>query len=72
MSMKARFGRLRNCYAPNMTVREVAKHFAYRDPYHFSRRFKQVTGFSPDAIAKLSNCILKVQYGRKAVYDVAV
>jgi len=34
--------------APNMTVREVAKHFAYRDPYHFSRRFKQVTGFSPE------------------------
>ena len=32
----------------NMAVHQVAEHFAYHDPYHFSRRFKQITGFSPE------------------------
>ncbi|MEA2012454.1 MAG: AraC family transcriptional regulator [Verrucomicrobiota bacterium] len=28
-------------------INELAKEFGYLDPYHFSRRFKQLTGFSP-------------------------
>jgi AraC-like DNA-binding protein len=31
-----------------MSVHKIAERFAYRDPYHFSRRFKQITGFSPE------------------------
>ena len=32
----------------HLTVHEVAERFGYQDPYHFSRRFKQIMGFSPD------------------------
>ncbi len=31
----------------NLTIAEVAYYLGYRDPYHFSRRFKQITGLSP-------------------------
>lgn len=31
----------------NQSVDEIARRLAYVDPYHFSRRFKQVIGFSP-------------------------
>ena len=31
----------------HLTVHEVAERFEYQDPYHFSKRFKQITGFSP-------------------------
>jgi len=29
-------------------VEEIAAQLGYRDPFHFSRRFKQMTGFSPE------------------------
>ncbi|MDR0932997.1 MAG: AraC family transcriptional regulator [Victivallales bacterium] len=32
----------------SVPVAEVAKRFGYRDPYHFSRRFKLFAGVSPD------------------------
>ena len=35
------------CSSP-LTVQEVADRFGYRDPYHFSKRFKQIVGVSPD------------------------
>ena len=31
----------------DLTVEEIAERLAYVDPYHFSRRFKEVVGFSP-------------------------
>jgi AraC-like DNA-binding protein len=31
----------------DQSVEEIARRLAYVDPYHFSRRFKQVIGFSP-------------------------
>ncbi len=31
----------------NLTIAEIAYYLGYRDPYHFSRRFKQITGISP-------------------------
>jgi AraC-like DNA-binding protein len=31
-----------------MSVGEIAAELGYLDPYHFSRRFKQLTGISPD------------------------
>jgi len=32
----------------DMAIHEIALRFAYSDPYHFSRRFKQITGFAPE------------------------
>ncbi len=32
----------------NVTVREIALRFGYRDPFHFSRRFKHRFGVSPE------------------------
>lgn len=34
---------------PQYTIRAVAKQLGYMDVYHFSRRFKQLTGISPQA-----------------------
>ena len=31
----------------NMKIQELASHLGYMDPYHFSRRFKQIIGASP-------------------------
>ena len=31
----------------NLSIHKIAERFAYSDPYHFSKRFKQLTGFSP-------------------------
>ncbi len=31
----------------NYSVEEIAGMFGYRDPFHFSKRFKQITGFAP-------------------------
>lgn len=33
----------------NLTVREIALRFGYRDPFHFSRRFKHRFGVSPES-----------------------
>jgi len=30
----------------NKTVKEIAGELGYTDPYYFSRRFKELTGFS--------------------------
>lgn len=35
-----------------MTVAEVARRHSYRDPYHFSRRFKALMGMPPNRMAK--------------------
>lgn len=32
-----------------LTLREIARQVGFRDPYHFSRAFKQKTGFTPAA-----------------------
>ncbi len=31
-----------------LSVRKIAAQFGWNDPYHFSRRFKQLTGLAPD------------------------
>ena len=33
----------------SLTVREIALRFGYRDPFHFSRRFKHRFGVSPES-----------------------
>ncbi len=33
----------------DVSIRKIADQFGYRDVYHFSRRFKLKTGFSPDS-----------------------
>ncbi len=38
--------------ARNCSIREVAKQLGYRDPFHFSRRFKILTGISPEAYSR--------------------
>ncbi len=30
------------------SIAEIARNFGYSDPFHFSRRFKQITGLSPE------------------------
>lgn len=35
------------------TISEAALHFGYKDPYHFSRRFKAVMGISPSQYRKI-------------------
>lgn len=32
---------------PNMTIKSVAAHLGFRDEFHFSKRFKQLTGKTP-------------------------
>lgn len=32
----------------SLPIREIAERFGYRDPYHFSRRFKHFSGLSPE------------------------
>ena len=34
--------------ASNLSVKKIAKRFGYRDPFHFSRRFKHRFGVSPE------------------------
>ena len=36
----------------NEKVANIAEKLSYHDPYHFSRRFKQITGFSPGQYRK--------------------
>ena len=31
----------------NLNIAEIAEMMGYQDPFHFSRRFKAVIGFSP-------------------------
>lgn len=33
----------------NMKISEISRKFGYLDPFHFSRRFKEITGFSPES-----------------------
>lgn len=37
----------------NCTVSEAASRFGYKDPFHFSRRFKEIMGLSPSQYRKL-------------------
>ena len=38
---------------PEMSVKEIAYNLGFYDEYHFSRRFKQATGYSPTAYRAL-------------------
>ena len=43
----------RRLQEPGALVKEVAYEFGFRDPFHFSRAFKQVFGLAPHAFRKL-------------------
>ena len=47
-----------------LTVTEIAARFGYLDPYHFSRRFKQRVGVSPE---KYRNAYMLEQADGKAI-----
>jgi AraC-like DNA-binding protein len=37
-------------YLPEYTVIQTANKLGYKDPYHFSRRFKKIVGYAPSQI----------------------
>jgi AraC-like DNA-binding protein len=39
--------------SPSKTVKEISSELGYDDPYHFSRRFKELKGYSPQEYRKL-------------------
>ncbi len=59
MSPKIYIDKLKNQKAKDLlittndNIAEIANQLGYLDPFHFSRRFKELTGYAPDHYRKI-------------------